>query len=86
MAPYRIEYARGVDKDVRCIPIKILDRIASAIDKFAVEPRPPSSIKLVGFESEYQIRVGDYRVIYQIHDSTLVILVIEIGHHKEISR
>lgn len=86
MASYRIEYAKGVDKDLRSIPIKIANRIAKAIDKLALEPQPSASVKLVGFESEYRIRVSDYRVIYQIHDSVLIVLVIEVGHRKDIYR
>lgn len=86
MASYRIEYAKGVEKDFRNIPIKTANRIAKAIDKLGLEPRPPGSVKLVGFDSEYRIRVGDYRVIYQIHDSVLIVLVIEVGHRKDIYR
>jgi mRNA-degrading endonuclease RelE of RelBE toxin-antitoxin system len=59
MASYRIEYAKGVDKDLRKIPTKTADRIARAIDKLASEPRPACSVKLVGFDIEYRIRVGD---------------------------
>jgi mRNA interferase RelE/StbE len=84
MEPYRIDYAKGVEKDLRGIPVKISNRIVSAIDKLASEPRPSGSVKLVGFETEYRIRVRNYRVIYQIHDTVLVILVIEIGHRKDI--
>ncbi|MEK6232791.1 MAG: type II toxin-antitoxin system RelE/ParE family toxin [Luteolibacter sp.] len=86
MASYRIEYAKGVDKDLRKIPTKTADRIARAIDKLASEPRPAGSVKLVGFDIEYRIRSGTYRIIYQIHDSVLVVLVIEIGHRKDIYR
>lgn len=86
MASYHLKYAKGVDKDLRSIPLKISDRIIRAIDKLAFEPRPSGSVKLVGFESEYRIRVGNYRVIYQINDSILVILVIEIGHRKDVYR
>lgn len=84
MESYHIEYAKGVDKDFRKIPKKFADRIAASIDKLAANPRPPSCVKLVGFDSEYRIRVGDYRVIYQINDNVLVILVLEIGHRKDI--
>ena len=84
MVSYRIEYANGVDKDFRKIPVKFADRIAASIDKLAANPRPPGCVKLVGFDSEYRIRVGDYRIIYQINDNVLVILVLEIGHRKDI--
>lgn len=84
MVSYRIDYAKGVDKDFRKIPVKFADRIAASIDKLAANPRPSGCVKLVGFDSEYRIRVGDYRIIYQINDNVLVILVLEIGHRKDI--
>lgn len=84
MESYRIDYAKSVDKDFRKLPKKIADRIAASIDKLAANPRPPGCVKLVGFDSEYRIRVGDYRIIYQINDNVLVILVLEIGHRKDI--
>jgi mRNA interferase RelE/StbE len=84
MVSYRIDYAKGVDKDFRKIPVKFADRIAASIDKLAANPRLPGCVKLVGFDSEYRIRVGDYRIIYQINDNVLVILVLEIGHRKDI--
>lgn len=86
MEPYRIEYAKGVEKDFRKIPTKAADRIAASIDKLGADPRPAGCVKLVGFETAYRIRVGDYRVIYQIHDSVMIILVIEVGHRKDIYR
>ena len=86
MESYRIDYAKGVEKDFSKIPKKTADRIARAIDKLGTNPRPVSSVKLVGYDIEYRIRVGDYRVIYQIHDSVLVVLVIEVGHRKNIYR
>jgi len=86
MESYRIEYAKGVDKDLRKIPNGIGDRIVRVIDKLASNPRPPGSVKLVGYELEYRIRVGDYRIIYQIQDSVLIVLVVEVGHNKDIYR
>lgn len=86
MESYRIDYAKGVDKDFRKIPKKFADRIASSIDKLSANPRPVGFVKLVGFGYEYRIRVGDYPIIYQINDSVLVILVIEIAHRGNIYR
>jgi mRNA interferase RelE/StbE len=50
------------------------------------DPRPPGSIKLHGEEDLHRIRVGDYRILYQIQDAILVVLVVEIGHRREIYR
>jgi mRNA interferase RelE/StbE len=84
MASYRIDYANGVEKDFRKIPQKSADRIASAIDRLAENPQPAGCVKLAGYDIDYRIRIGNYRVIYQIHDSVLMVLVIEVGHRKNV--
>lgn len=86
MASYRLDYTKGVDKDLRKIPGKDAVRIVRAIDKLASNPLPSGCVKLAGYDIEYRIRIGDYRVIYQIHEAVLVVLVIEIGHRKDIYR
>ncbi|MEO8613746.1 MAG: type II toxin-antitoxin system RelE/ParE family toxin [Luteolibacter sp.] len=83
---YRVEFAIGVEKDLRKIPAKQAARIIRATEKLAANPNPPGSVKLVGHDAKFRIRVGDYRVIYEIHNSVLVVLVIEIGHRKDIYR
>ena len=55
------------------------------IENLAENPRPPGAIKLAGQEA-YRIRVGDYRVVYAIADERLVILVVDVGHRREIYR
>lgn len=86
MESYQVKLANGVEKDLRKIPPLRVEKIGAAIQKPSKNPRPPGCVKLVGYDIEYRIRVGDYRVIYQIHDSILVILVIETGHRKDIYR
>ena len=86
MESYRVELAKGVEKDLRKIPARQVAKISAAIHRLSLNPKPKGSVKLVGYDIEYRIRVGDYRVIYQIHDSILIILVIEIGHRKDIYR
>ena len=86
MASYRLEYAKGVDKDLRKIPGRNAIRIIKAIDNLTINPLPMGSIKLTGHDAKYRIRVGDYRVIYEIHNSVLIVLVVEVGHRKDIYR
>ena len=86
MESYRVELAQGVEKDLRKIPARQVEKISVAIDKLSLNPTPPGCVNLVGYDSEYRIRVGDYRVIYQIYNSVLIILVVEIGHRKDIYR
>ena len=63
-------------------------RIRAAIDRLEVDPRPPGITRLAGESPvpRWRIRVGDYRVIYEIHDDRLLVLVIRIGHRGRVYR
>ena len=63
---------------------QLLDRIQTKIDDLAIEPRPKGVKKLKGEENSYRIRVGDYRVIYDIFDDVLLVSVVEVGHRSEV--
>jgi mRNA interferase RelE/StbE len=58
----------------------------SEINSLAEEPRPAGAVKLTGSENLYRVRVGDYRVIYAVENDFLLVLVVEIGHRREIYR
>ena len=60
------------------------NRIVRAIEALAVTPRPPGAIQLAGGDGELRIRVGDYRIIYDIEDDALVVLVLRIGHRGDV--
>lgn len=51
-----------------------------------VDPRPPGAKKLAGGDGEWRVRTGDYRVVYEIHDKTLRVLVVAVGHRRDIYR
>lgn len=78
MARYEIVLRPSVLKDVRNIPEKDLQRINSRILELATEPRPWGCVKLSG-EEYYRIRIGDYRVVYEISDRVLLVTVIKVG-------
>ena len=61
-------------------------RIVKVLRSLEAEARPPGCVKLKGAQDLHRIRVGDFRVIYQIQDAVLIILVVEIGHRREIYR
>ncbi len=82
---YQIEYDGGVLKSLNRTPQHVQSRIIARIGALSSNPRPPGSIKLSG-QDAYRIRIGDYRVIYTIHDDRLLILVIEIGHRGDVYR
>ena len=61
-------------------------RVGAAIDALASDPRPPGAKALTGMTSVLRIRVGDYRILYEVQDDRLVVLVIDVGHRREIYR
>jgi mRNA interferase RelE/StbE len=82
---YSVTILRSAEKSLASLPPVIQDRLIVAIRRLAVSPRPPGVKKLAGREA-WRIRVADYRVIYEIADVDLTILVVEIGHRREIYR
>ena len=71
---------------MRNLPKDILPRIDTAIRALAQEPRPKGCIQMAGHSDTYRIRVGDYRILYRIQDDVLVVLVVRIGHRREVYR
>jgi mRNA interferase RelE/StbE len=84
---YTVTIERRAEKFLRQLTDKRLYlRLREAIDGLAENPRPPDYVKLKGNDEVYRVRVGDYRVIYQIQDAVLIVVVVEIGHRREIYR
>ena len=85
MASFKVIIKQSVAKDLRCIPKKAVARILKRIQALAVEPRPSGVEKLSGQE-RYRIRQGVYRIIYEIEDEELVVLVVKVGHRRDVYR
>jgi mRNA interferase RelE/StbE len=83
---YAVEFLPAAARQLAKLDRSVQRRIARAVDGLAVEPRGPSSAKLRGADDIWRVRVGDYRVLYQIHDARLVILVVAVGHRATIYR
>ena len=83
---YKLEIAPSAQRQIRRLDTPIRKRIAKAIDGLAAEPRPPDVKKLTAEDDLWRIRVGDYRIIYQIMDRRLTVLVVEVGHRGDIYR
>ena len=83
---YRVLFVSRAERGFKHLPAEVQDRIISAINLLAENPRPARAVKLVGSDNLFRIRVGDYRVIYAVEDDFLVVLIVEVGHRKEIYR
>ena len=84
---YTVKVSRPAEKFLRALTDKKLyQRLREALDALEENPRSISSIKLQGEEELYRIRVGYYRIVYQIQDKQLIVLVVQMGHRREIYR
>jgi mRNA interferase RelE/StbE len=81
---YRIEIKSSAAKELEKLPRKMIPKVVTAINGLAENPRPQGVKKLVGFEHTYRIRVGDYRVLYDIFEKKLIIEIIRIRHRKDV--
>ena len=86
MSRYRVEIARRAVRSIAGLPPTEQYRIRAAIDLLAEEPRPPGCVALSGEESVYRVRVGDYRILYEVIDARLVIQVVRVGHRRDVYR
>ena len=83
---YRVDIESGARRSLRKLPSVVQRRIVEAACRLADNPRPPGCIKLQAEENAWRIRVGDYRIIYEIHDTVLLVLVIRIDHRRNVYR
>jgi mRNA interferase RelE/StbE len=83
---FTVQYRRSAEKDLESLPAAIVQRVRDAIRQLAENPRPHGCLKLKGYDNKYRIRVGDFRVLYEIHEKIIVVLIIEITHRKDVYR
>lgn len=84
MAKYRLVFKKSVIKDFKSIPNAQVSKILSRIERLANDPRPRGSIKLAGQEQRYRVRQGPYRILYEIEDDELIVIVVKAGHRKDV--
>ena len=85
MGRYRVVFRKSVAQDMRRIPNGDLRRILATIDSLSEDPRPAGIEKLSGQE-RYRVRQGHYRIIYEIKDDELIVIVVKVGHRKDAYR
>ena len=83
MARYEVSITKSVQKFLDKLPDRTADKLESAMKNLENDPRPPGATKLTGQEA-YRIRVGSYRIIYEIHDKILLVKVIDAGHRRDV--
>ncbi len=83
---YKIEFENRIEKQLTEIPRNDVKKLIKRIEKLADTPFPAGHEKLQGTENLYRIRQGDYRVLYSVFEDRLVVLVVKVGHRREVYR
>ena len=86
MASYSLSYRPSVEKDLQSIPRSFVARIIARIERLPSDPLPPQSVKLQGAERLYRLRVGDYRIVYEVDTDAMHIIVQYVRHRREVYR
>ncbi len=82
----RVDIAPAALRQLRKLDPQARRRVQAAIELLAEEPRPPAARMLVNGGGAWRVRVGDFRIVYDIHDGRLVVLVLTIAHRREVYR
>ena len=83
---HRVEVAPAALRQFRKLDAAARRRIQAAIELLAEQPRPSGAKTHVGGDGEWRVRTGDFRIVYEIHDDVLLILVVAVGHRRDIYR
>lgn len=83
---FRIQLDHAAERRLRKLDPQARRRVQAAIELLAEEPRPRGAKMLIGGAGEWRVRTGDYRIIYEIQDDVLVVLVVAVGHRRDIYR
>ena len=84
MASYQIEWKNSAYKELQKLPRQIIPKIVTAVLDLSNNPYPQGVKKMVGSEHSYRIRIGDYRVVYEIIENKLIIEIVRVRHRKDV--
>lgn len=83
---YRVEFTGAAEREIDRLSRPVQDRLRPAIRALADDPRPSGVLKLAGSRDRYRIKVGEYRVVYEIREQVLLVLVLRVAHRREAYR
>lgn len=83
---YEIEFTRAALKSFDKLQTRDQRRISEALDELERDPRHVNTRKITGSEDLFRVRAGDYRIVYRIEDEELIVLIVRLGHRREVYR
>ncbi|WP_419942177.1 type II toxin-antitoxin system RelE family toxin [Candidatus Palauibacter sp.] len=86
MARYDVEISRTAEKQLRTLPRADQERVARRMSALADDPFSPGTRKLTGYEDVFRVRVGRYRILYSVAEAALIIIILKVGHRRDVYR
>ena len=86
MATYEVQISRTAERQLARLERATQQRVAAAMLALAENPRPRGCRKLLGYNDVFRIRVGRYRLLYSVSDATVVIVILKVGHRRNVYR
>ena len=86
MASYRVEWKNTALRELKQLDRQVLQRLVTAAEGIASDPRPVGARKLTGSDHTYRIRVGDYRIVYEISDDDGLVEIVRVRHRRDAYR
>jgi mRNA interferase RelE/StbE len=86
MPPYEVVFKPSVEKDLRPLPLSVIERVFTRIDALGNDPFPRQAVKLAGAEQLYRIRIGDYRIVYEVDTEIRQITIHYVRHRRDVYR
>ncbi|MBH8551074.1 type II toxin-antitoxin system RelE/ParE family toxin [Nostocaceae cyanobacterium CENA357] len=83
---YQVDLTPASVRQIKKLPPDIQQKVVLKLEELALEPRPDKVVKLEGAASLYRVRLGKYRIIYQIQDELLLVTVVKVAHRREVYR
>ncbi len=84
MAKYKVLISNSAEKQLKKLPQQVQQKLIAVIVALGFDPHPYGSKKLSGYDSTYRVRVGDYRVIYELEHMEVTVTILKLGHRKDI--
>lgn len=84
MTAYRVEFTTAAAKEIRKLDPQIRRRILVGIAELEREPRPQGVRKLSGYDNAWRVRIGDYRVLYEVIDDEVIVTVVRVAHRRDV--
>ncbi len=86
MASYKIEWKNSAYKELQKLPRPLITKVIAAVQDLSNNPYPSGVKKLIGSEYSYRVRIGDYRIVYEVFENRLIIEIVRVRHRKDVYR